>query len=358
MKKIFKKGIRKIHTLQSAKLAIEQDPEAVKITNSSLAEDRRKVIGSAKKFIYPLAHAKSRLVAISTILSLLLVVTVTVFTVLGLYTQKRTGSYYYRVVKLIPFPAARVSGRWVSMEDYLFEVRHYLHYYSNKQKLDVESASGREQVADYKKKSLKKVVETAMIKEIATANNIKVEADEINRYVEFNENKQITKGSYSAFSNVLKDYFDWDIEDFKRSISVELLRKKVSLNQDSSAQDQLQKLNTDLSTGMTFADAATKYSKDAASLANGGVFGEFLSTDKTQSVDVSTILVNATAGTVYDAHIMDWLDGYALEIVKVAEIKSDGKVVLAHIVIPITDIEANLNDKLDKSPAKYYLDLN
>lgn len=44
----------------------------------------------------------------------------------------------YRIAQIVPFPVARVKGvGFVSDESYLFELRHYIHYYETQQKTNL-----------------------------------------------------------------------------------------------------------------------------------------------------------------------------------------------------------------------------
>src|SRR5688572_10428868 len=130
-----------------------------RITNETVAEHREEVLSSARKYIYPLQHSKHRVVIIS--ISLLVAVIVGFFTycLLALYKFQSSNTFIYRISQIIPFPVANAGGRMVAYENYLFELRHYIHYYQTQQKVDFSSESGKQQLAEFRKRAMDRVVD-------------------------------------------------------------------------------------------------------------------------------------------------------------------------------------------------------
>src|SRR5580704_4205385 len=83
-------GKLSLKTLRRGKAPEERVSEALqnvpRITNETVAEHREDVLGSARKYIYPLQHSKHRVVRISV--SLFVVVLVCLFAYCGLALYK------------------------------------------------------------------------------------------------------------------------------------------------------------------------------------------------------------------------------------------------------------------------------
>ena len=105
-----------------------------RITNETVAEHREEVLSSARKYIYPLQHSKHKIVLITTSLLIAAIVGFFTFTMISLYRVKSYSSFLYGVTKVIPFPVAKAGNNYVAYENYLFELKHYIHYYENQQK--------------------------------------------------------------------------------------------------------------------------------------------------------------------------------------------------------------------------------
>ena len=138
-----------------------------KITNETIAEHREEVLSSARKYIYPLKHSRGRIVIISSSITVLAIVLFLVYIGLSLYSFQSTNSFIYGVSKVVPFPVAKVGGRWVSYDSYLFEIRRYMHYYQTQQHVNFSSAGGAKQLNVYKKQAMSEVITDAYVSELA-----------------------------------------------------------------------------------------------------------------------------------------------------------------------------------------------
>ena len=124
--------------------------EIPRITNETVATHREDVLKSARKYIYPLQHSKNRIVIITVSIIVIAVVAFFTYCTLALYKFQSYSTFLYKVTQVVPFPIARVGGHFVSYNNYLFELDHYVHYYQTQQKLNFNSTSGKQQLANYK----------------------------------------------------------------------------------------------------------------------------------------------------------------------------------------------------------------
>jgi hypothetical protein len=313
--------------------ALDRD-NPLRITNETVAEHREEVLSSARKYIYPLQHSKHKIVVISSALFVSALVIFFSYCMLGLYRFKSSSDFLYGVTQVIPFPVARADGRFISYENYLFELRHYVHYYETQQKQDFTTAQGKKQLTDYKKQALDKVINDSYVKQLAAVAKISVSDRELNDQITLVREQNRLGANEKGFEDVIRDNFGWSVNDFKRELKQQLLAEKVVASLDTAAQSQADAALAELRSGTDFATVAAKYSQDPSTKANGGDYG--FAVDKANRdvpAQITSALYSLTAGQ-YSGIINT---GYTLEIVKNIEPQGD-KIHAAHIVITLKDI--------------------
>lgn len=347
-KRTMKKRIKKVFGRSKAK---EQAKAPRPITNETVAEHREEVLGSARKYIYPLQHSKHKIVLISTALIITAAVIFLSYSVAALYRFDNTSNFMYRVTQVVPFPVAKTGSRFIAYENYLFELRHYIYFYENQQKLDFNSAAGQEQLREYKKRALQKVVNDAYVKELAKQNNVSVSNQEVEDQITLLRRQNRLGGSEQAYEDALKQNFGWTVDDFRRVIRQRLLEQKVLAAVDTETQARAEKALTLLNQGKKFEDVAKQYSEDEVSKARGGTFGFPIDrANRDINAQTTDVLFRLQPGEV--SGIIN--TGYSLEIVKTIS-KNDDKVEGAHIVFNFKSLENYINDLKEKQAARVYI---
>lgn len=322
-----------------------------RITNDNIAEHREEVLKGARKYIYPLQHSKHRLVVISISLFLIAVVAFFAYCVISLYQIKSTSNFLYKVTKVVPFPIARIGSNFVAYEDYLFEVEHYTHYYETQQKLDLNSDAGKQQLADFKKRALDKVINDAYIQKLAEQNNISVSNQELEDQIRIVKNQNRLGGNEKEFEAVLKDYWGWSMNDFKRSLRSQLLTQKVISHLDTDTHDRANVALAQLKQGKDFSQLAKEISEDPATKETGGEYG-FLIDQNNRDISPKTVEALYKLKPGQYSEVVD--TGYGLEIVKNIEVKGN-QIRAAHIFFGYKDIDQYINDLKDKQPTRAYI---
>lgn len=353
-KKIFKKfrKDKKFEREAKAEANVPSASEAVpKITNETVAEHREEVLSSARKYIYPLQHSKHKIVLLSVSIFIAVLLAFVTYCTVALYKLQSTSSFLYGVSRVIPFPVARSGSQFIAYENYLFELRHYIHYYEVQQKLDFTSESGQQQLAEFKKQALKKVIDDAYVKQLAKEKGITVSDREIEDQITILRQQNRLGSNDKVFEDVLRDYWGWSLDDFKRSLKQQLLTQKVIASLDPGAQAKADKALAELKSGADFAALAKMYSDDIGTKENGGDYGFFIDkTNRDLTPQTTDALFRMEPGQFSD--IIN--TGYSLEIVKTLEKKED-KVRGAHIMFNFKPIDATLNDLKDKKPTRVYI---
>lgn len=325
-----------------------------RITNETVAEHREEVLSSARKYVYPLQHSKHKIVLLSITIFIITLVAFVTYCTLALYKLQSTSTFIYGVSRVIPFPIARNGSQFVAYENYLFELKHYMHYYEVQQKLDFNSEAGQQQLAEFKKQALKKVIDDTYIKKIAKEQGIKVTDQEVNDQITVLRNQNRLGSNDKVFEDVLRDYWGWSIDDFKRSLKQQMLAQKVVAKLDTETQERAQAAYAELLATNDFTAVAKKYSDDVATKDNGGDFGFLIDkTNRDLTPQTTEALFRLEPGQY--SEILN--SGYSLEIVKALEKKED-KVRGAHILFNYRSIDVDLNNRKEKNPTRVYIPID
>lgn len=350
IKKVFKKPHLPRRAAPDAKLdqAIESLP---RITNETVAEHREEMLSSARKLIYPLQHTKKRVVKVSVSLLIAAVVLFFAYVFVSLYKLQSTSTFLYGVTQVLPLPVAKAGSSWVSYESYLFELRHYMHYYETQQQVNFDSDSGKEQLTAFRKQALQQVINDAYTKQIAAQHHVSVSNQDVDDAVALLREQNRLGGSDQQFSDVLKEFWGWSVDDFRRELRQQLLAQKVIAALGTKTNVRAKQALTELKDGKKFETVAKKYSDDKASRASGGKYaGAIDQNNRDLAPQVVDELFKLKPGQV--SEIID--TGYTLEIVKVLSV-NDGKVQAAHVAFNYQDISVYIKPRETKYPAHRFI---
>lgn len=331
---------------------LEQAIQAVpRITNETVAEHREEVLSSARKYIYPLRHSSHRIVTVSVVLFVTVVVIFFSYCALALYKFQSTSGFIYDATQVIPFPVARIGSHFISYENYLFEIRHYIHYYQTQQQVDFSSRSGKQQLDQFKQQAIVEIVDNEYVDQLAGQNKVSVSDEQLNNEITLLQQQNRLGSNDKVFAAVLKNFWGWSIGDFKRELKQQMLAQAVVSKLDTAAHQKAQTIVGQLQSGGDFATLAKQYSNDTSTSANGGAYG--FAIDRT-SRDIAPQVINALFAlqSGQTSGIID--TGSGLEIVKVNSISS-GEVQASHIFISFNSIDTYINPLKAKERPHIYI---
>lgn len=322
MKKRFKKLLKRGQQLQqfAAEKVSPPDeaPEDVRITNETVAARREEVLRGARKYIYPLQAPKHQIVKWSVGIVAVAVVIFMSYCTLGLYKFLDTSAFMYGVTQVVPFPVAIVNNRPVSYNDYLFELRHYMHYYETQQHTDFDTKEGKQQLAVFEQRSYDQVIQNAYVQELADKYDISVSESDVDKAVTQVRAQNRLGASDDVFQSVLSEFWGWSVTDFRRELKQELLAQKVVDRLDTKTHDRANQVLAQLQQGADFGDLAKQASDDQSTKANGGDYGALIDRTNTQiAPQIIDALFKLSAGQ-YSGIINT---GDTLTIVKVTQVQ-------------------------------------
>ncbi len=339
-------------------LGAPQEPPELKdvpqITTETIGEHREQVLSGARKYIYPLQHSMHRIVVITSTIIVFTILAFLVYCTLALYRFYQYNTFLYRVTQVVPFPIARTNGTFVDYENYLFELRHYVHYYENHQQ---NLFGGQAQVNQFRKQALQDVVNNAYVKILAGRNKISVSDREVDAQITAVRDQNRLGSNDKVFANVLRDYWGWSIADFKRSLKEQMLATKLSAKLDSATDTKAQAVLVQLRGGADFSQWA-KDASNAADAGNGGDYGFGITrSNPNVSPEIINQLFSLKAGQISNVILASRTDASrpnTLEIVKVNA--NDGTTVTAqHISFNLKDVTVYINELKAKQPVKTYV---
>ncbi len=365
-KKFLNKKLKQVKALVPTKVADKATelnplnvPEAVtpsledvpQITNDTIAEHREDVLKGARKYIYPLQHSKHRIIIITSGIIVAAIIAFLVYCGLSLYRYHQYNTFIYRVTQVVPFPAGRVGTRLISYENYLYELRHYVHYYENQLQSDFSTDGYKQQLENYRQQALNDVVNLAYIKDIAAQNNITVTDKEVASRIALVRAQNRLGSNDKVFADVLRSYWGWSVNDFKRSLKDQILTEKVVAKLDTSATKKANEALAQVRAGADFTAVAKQYSDDPGVANNNGEYGFSISRDNPNiPATVVAEMFKLKAGEV--SGVIN--GGNSLEIIKVIENKGDF-VTAQHIVINLSPTNTLLEKSKKNKPAHLYV---
>jgi hypothetical protein len=322
-----------------------------RITNETIAEHREEVLSSARKYIYPLQHSLHRIVTISTTIFAVLVVAFFVYCVFSLYKFNSTSTFMYRVTQVVPFPIAKAGSHWVSYENYLFELRHYIHYYQTQQKVDFNNDSGKQQLNAFRKVALESVINEAYVKQLAEDHKVTVNDKELNDEITLLRSQNRLGGSDQVFEDVLREFWGWSMDDFKRELKTQMLAQKVVSIMDTETHARAQNVLTQLQNGSDFVAVAKQYSDDVSTKGNGGDYGFAIDkTNRDLPPQVIDALFKLNAGQI--SGMIE--TPFGIEIVKVREVEGN-TVRASHILLQFKPTSTYIDPLKNKEKAKQFI---
>lgn len=337
MKKRLRHLIR--HGRDFAKEQIHKQPaeehDDVRITNETVAARREEVLGSARKYIYPLQASKHRIVKLSVGILIATAVGFSSFCLLELYKFQATSSFIYGVTQVVPLPVAVIDHRYlVSYSDYLFELRHYMHYYQTQLHVDFNDAAGKQQLAVYKERSLDQVLQNAYVQRLAEVHHVSVSEHEVDVAITLVRTQNRLGANDQVFQSVLSEFWGWSVADFKRELRQELLAQKVVDALDTRTHERADQALAQLQHGADFAKLAKKVSDDTTTRGNGGDYGILI--DRSNS-DIAPQIIDELF-KLKPGQYSDVINtGYSLEIVRVTAVQGT-KLRAAHIVFKLKPV--------------------
>lgn len=347
-------ALKPIDTSAAEPLNMDDVPN---ITTESIAVHREEVLKGARKYIYPLQHSKRTIITVTSSVIVVALISLLVYCSLALYKFYQYNTFVYRVTQVMPFPIAKAGGHYVSYENYLFELRHNIHYNETQQQSNFAGAD-HQQLLTLRKQALQTAVNHAYIKQLAGKNQVSVSSKEVNERLDEVRAQNRLGGNDKVFSDVLNSYWGWSISDFKRSLKQEILAEKVAAALDTKTNQRANAALAQIKSGADFVTLAKEVSDDPTAKATGGDYGFPISkTNPNLPPAVINALFNMKAGDVSGVVLASPVlasQGPSLQIVKLTAINGNSLTAL-HMVFNLQGTDGAVNQLKIQKPVHNYV---
>lgn len=207
-----------------------------RITNETVAEHRERILAGGRRFKYPVQYARHRLVFNAIIISIISLVIIIAIGWWQLYSVQNTGTFIYRVTKVLPLPVASVDGQTVAYSDYLMKYRADVHYLEKKEQISLKSDDGKRQIDFIKQRAMQDAVADAYANKRAKELNITITDVELESFLKQQRQSSDGEQSQQTYDAVVLDYYGWSADEYRSATKSKLLRQKVAYAMDTSAQ--------------------------------------------------------------------------------------------------------------------------
>ncbi len=263
-----------------------------RVTSNTVSDYRDEVFAKAKKFKYPFHRSKHKIALISVAIVISAVILLGGGMLLSLYRWQNTGEFTKSVTRILPFPVAKVDGKFTLYESYLFELRSSVHWLEEHGTTDLRSPDGKRQIEHYKRGALDRAMVNTITTRLAKQNNVQVEQKEVDEVI----NRIKSVGGDGDLTQILNEELGSNESEIRRSIEKSILRKKVAFQLDKEAPKRAEKAADQLKNGVPFTEVAQKYSEDAATKQGGGSIGEVIRDKSSLPQQVTDALFNLKEG--------------------------------------------------------------
>ncbi|MEI7792212.1 MAG: peptidylprolyl isomerase [Candidatus Berkelbacteria bacterium] len=284
------------------------DLSKVHAATKNLASKTKDIHKSSREYCENLSESSGFKVFVKTlnVVAIIIMIAITYFAVL-IYGYRSKDADVKAVAKVVPYPVTLVNYDAVTYAELTHEVGYVHHYYNYAQ-------AGIEDYTQIDQQIYDDLVSNKIVNYEAIIHHVKVtKADEdaaINAIIE-------GAGGQDKFEKALTDMYGLTPKQFRKLVHVRLVREgldkavitrvtasHILILADSSAtpdavaaaKTKIDAIAAEISAGLSFADAAKKYSEDTSSATNGGLLAPFA---KGEMVDAfSDAAFSAKAGQV------------------------------------------------------------
>ena len=209
-----------------------------RITNETVAEHRERILAGGRRFKYPMQYARHRLVFNTIIITVAALLFITLIGWWQLYPMQNTSTFFYRVTRVLPLPAASIDGEQVRYSDYLMYYNSSAHYLQRSEQLNLQSEDGKRQLDFIKRKSMDNVLSDAYAVKKARELGIKVTNEQVNQVIDADRNTVNGRISQETYDASALNVLGWSPDEYRQDIRSKLIRQEVAYAIDEAAKQK------------------------------------------------------------------------------------------------------------------------
>lgn len=324
-----------------------------RITNETVAEHRERILAGGRRFKYPMQYARHKLVFNTIIVAVVALILIVLVGWWQLYSVQNTGTFMYRVTRILPLPVASVDGEPVRYSDYLMGYNASAHYLQQSEQLDLNSENGKRQVAFNKRESMDNAIADAYAGKLAHELNISVTKDQIDQVIDEDRNTANGRISQETYDASALNILGWGPDEYRQDAKSKLIRKEVSYRIDTNADSRQKKAASLLQQPNADLDAvATQLGGEGSAKVIAGVSGLVPTTNR--DAGLSKAAAKLDVGQVSSVIKTTTGDGYYF--VRLLE-RNDKQINYAYLRVPLTVFAERLAALKKDGKVKEYIKL-
>lgn len=313
--------------------------EERKTEKEKVDERREEVLARGRKFKYPTMWTRHTVVISAIVVAVVALVILVAGVWAGLYKAGRTDTILFNVTQVVPMPVAEVDGEAVRFSDYLMLYRSSI-IPAEKQSGGQVSQSNEEISNNYKRQALTEAEKYFYAMKLAEEQGIEVSDEEVDE--EFRRHLKIggVDRSEEGFEKIIADNFGLSRREYERMLYLRLLREKVEMAIDETANETAAKVEVML------AENGGDYQKVAEALGEAVVFENTGGLVDGKNIDGgrATVAMSLEPGAQSGKFVSLNGDGYYF--VKLVD-KTDTKANFMSIKVPFSEFEKKFKEVQD-----------
>ncbi|MBP5648235.1 SurA N-terminal domain-containing protein [Candidatus Saccharibacteria bacterium] len=304
-----------------------------KLTEQEKVEERREeVLAKGRKFKYPLQWTKHRIVINTILITVVTLALIIAGGWLALYRLGMTNDLLFRVTEILPVSVAKVDDESTRFSDYLMFYRSSMTSVERQSGSQFDEGSIEELRNEYKRAALSEAEQYTYATKLAKEQDITVSDEEVAN--EFERHLKIggVDRSEESFLKIVKDNFGLDKSEYQRMLYLTLIKAKVEIAIDTTANNLANKVETILKNNND------DYAKVADELGDKIVYEETGGLVDSKNIDGgrATEAMKLEPGASSGKFVSMNGDGYYfVKLIK----KTDTEVNFVSIKVPFTEFE-------------------
>lgn len=324
--------------------------EEKKTEKEKVEERREEVLAKGRKFKYPFQWTRHRVVVNTILIALVVFAMIFIGGWLALYRIGMTDELLFNITKVLPLSAATVDGENVRFSDYLMFYRSSMTSIERQSGSQFDEASFNDLRAEYKRSALTEAEKYTYATKLARELDITVSQEEVT--AEFNRHLKIggVDRSEEGFVKIIKDNFGLDKSEYERMLYLTLIKAKVEMEIDQTANQIAAKVESLLSSNGNDYKAVAEQLGDQIIYEETGGLVDSKNIDGGRASEAMKLEPGQSSGRFVS------MNGDGYYFVKLIS-KTDSEVNFVSIKVPFTEFTKQFDTLKEDGKIVEYIDL-
>ena len=324
--------------------------DSKKTEQEKVDERREEILSQGRKFKYPLQWTRHRIVVSTILIAIIVFALIITGGWLALYRLGMTSDLLFKTTEIIPIPVASVDGDNARFSDYLMFYRSSMTSIERQSGSQFDADSLESLEREYKRSALTEAEDYTYALKLARELDITVTDEEVQ--AEFDRHLKIggIDRSEESFVKIIEDNFGLTKSEYERMLYLTLMKAKVSIAIDDTANKTAEKVESLLSSnGNTFSAVAETMGDQIIYEETGGLV-DSKNIDGGRATEAMKLEPDQSSGKFVS---MNGDGYYFVKLIK----KTDSEVNFVSIKVPFTEFDRRLTVLRDEGKITEYIEI-